>query len=99
MKQWCDQNNISIYAYNYWKHQLKEEVVDQVLPDIVPLSLPTTEKPEITLTSENSSRSNCANRANSDPQVRISVNGIYIEVDPSVPEPFLFALIKASRYA
>ena len=36
VRQWCEQNNLSFHTYNYWKHLLKEEVVDQVLPDIVP---------------------------------------------------------------
>ena len=40
VRQWCEQNNLSFHTYNYWKHLLKEEVVDQALPDIVPLSLP-----------------------------------------------------------
>ena len=37
VRQWCDQNHLSIHKYHYWKHLLKEEVVDQLLPDIVPL--------------------------------------------------------------
>ena len=37
VRQWCEQNHLSFHTYNYWKHLLKEEVVDQVLPDIVPL--------------------------------------------------------------
>ena len=32
----CRQNNISRDKYFYWKRQLKEEVVEQSLPDIVP---------------------------------------------------------------
>ena len=40
-KQWCVQNGFSIHAYNYWKHLLKEEHANQLLPDVVPLSLPT----------------------------------------------------------
>ena len=40
VRQWCEQNNLSFHTYNYWKHLLKEEVVEQVLPVIVPLSLP-----------------------------------------------------------
>lgn len=39
---WCEQNQISIHKYSYWKHILKEEVVDQALPEIVPLSLPAS---------------------------------------------------------
>lgn len=40
VRQWCEQNNYSIHTYNYWKHLLKEELASQVLPDIVPLSIP-----------------------------------------------------------
>ena len=42
VRDWCSQNNLSTHKYNYWKHQLKEAVTDQVLPDIAPLSLPIT---------------------------------------------------------
>ena len=41
VRQWCEQNNLSFHTYNYWKHLLKEEVVDQALSDIVPLSVLT----------------------------------------------------------
>lgn len=40
IRQWCDQNNVSFHAFNYWKHLLKEEVVSQVLPDIVEVPVP-----------------------------------------------------------
>lgn len=40
VRQWCKQNNLSFHTYNYWKHLLKEEALDQTLTDIVPLSLP-----------------------------------------------------------
>ncbi|MBR5316795.1 MAG: hypothetical protein IKU39_02765 [Lachnospiraceae bacterium] len=40
VKQWCEQNNFSIHTYNYWKHLLKKELKKQVLPDIVPISVP-----------------------------------------------------------
>ena len=26
VRQWCEKNEISIHKYNYWKHQLREEV-------------------------------------------------------------------------
>ena len=38
IKNWCEQNSISIHTYNYWKHALKEEYVDSFLPDIVPVT-------------------------------------------------------------
>ena len=33
VRQWCEQNSLTFHTYNYWKHLLKEEVVDQSLPD------------------------------------------------------------------
>ena len=36
-KDWCQQHNLSIHKYKYWKRLLKEQIADQVLPDIVPL--------------------------------------------------------------
>ena len=96
VRQWCEQNNFSFHTYNYWKHLLKEEVVSQVLPDIVPLSVPAASdsdhsleipKPEI-----RSIRSN-------DPTVKIQINGISIEIDSSVSEEFLSKLIKAVCHA
>ena len=96
VRQWCEQNNLSFHTYNYWKHLLKEEVVDQALPDIVPLSLSVlsdsgssleTAAPDI-----RSIRSN-----NSD--VQMQINGISIEIDPSVSEEFLCKLIRAVCHA
>lgn len=40
VKQWCEQNNFTIHTYNYWKHVLKEELAGQMLPDIVPITVP-----------------------------------------------------------
>ena len=48
VKVWCTENNISVYAYNYWKHKLKQEYVEASLSeqhDIVPL---TTQISELT---------------------------------------------------
>ena len=94
--QWCEQNNLSFHTYNYWKHLLKEEVVDQALPDIVPVSVPALSESvhslEITKPEIRSIRSNSSN-------VKMQVNGISIEIDASVSEEFLSKLIKAVCYA
>ena len=57
IRQWCEVNHFFFHTYNYWKYLLKEEVVDQILPDIVPIPvsavleyqslLEATEVPEI----------------------------------------------------
>ena len=41
VKAWCAENNVTIHTYNYWKHKLKLEYVDSLLPaehDIVALT-------------------------------------------------------------
>lgn len=45
--EWCKQNNLSAYKYFYWKRLLKEEAIEQVLPAIVPLAMPSVQ-PTIT---------------------------------------------------
>lgn len=102
VRQWCEQNNLSFHTYNYWKHLLKEEVVDQALPDIVPISLPVLPESdhslEITKPEIRSIRANRAIRSNSS-NVKMQVNGISIEIDSSVSEEFLSKLIKAVCHA
>ena len=100
VKQWCEQNHFSIHTYNYWKHLLKEEVVDQMLPDIVPLPAPTVAVPVLPLEPDTHD-SNRANRAihSNGSTAMLTVNGVSIEIDASVSEEFLRTLIRAVRYA
>ena len=99
VRQWCEQNHLSFHTYNYWKHLLKEEVVDQVLPDIVPLSLPVCSDSgsslETTAPAFPSIRANRANNSN----VKMLINGVSIEIDTAVSEEFLGKLIKAVCHA
>ena len=100
VRQWCEINHFSFHTYNYWKHLLKEEVVDQALPDIVPLSIPAVSDSDSSLeiTGLRSIRSNCAIRPNHS-LVKLGINRLSIEIEDSVPEEFLSKLIKAVRYA
>ena len=102
VRQWCEQNKLSFHTYNYWKHLLKEEVVDQSLPDIVPLSLPvfsgsdsssgTTAPAFPSIHAIRSIRSNNSN-------VKMLINGVSIEIDTAISEEFLGKLIKAVCHA
>lgn len=99
VRQWCEINHFSFHTYNYWKHLLKKEVVDQVLPDIVPI--PVSAVPEYLSSLEaevRSIRSNCAIRANQS-FVKLNINGIRIEINDSVSAEFLSKLLKAVRHA
>ena len=100
VKQWCEQNHFSIHTYNYWKHLLKEEVVDQMLPDIVPLPASTVAAQVLPLESDahDSIRANRPIHSNGSTAI-LTVNGISIEIDASVSEEFLRTLIRAVRYA
>ena len=81
VRQWCEVNHFSFHTYNYWKHLLKEEVVDQALPDIVPLSVPTLPESDHSLEIAKSKiRSIRANRSicSNDSTVKIQINDIPI---------------------
>lgn len=96
---WCTQNNISIHAYNYWKHLLKQEVVDQMLPEIVPLPLSSgITTPEIPQSPLPLFSANCANRTIR-ATAKLTLNNVCIEVDDSISETFLQSLIKVVRHA
>ena len=100
VRQWCEQNNLSFHTYNYWKHLLKEEVVDQALPDIVPLSLPVLSDSSLKSAASEicSIRANRSIRSN-DSNVQMQINGVSIEIEPSVSEEFLGKLIRAVCHA
>ncbi len=110
IRQWCDQKHVSFHKYNYWKHLLKEEFVDQMLPDIVPLSVPVSMAPAAAAVPQDEvsdqivpDRNDPTNRTNraffSNPNVCLCIDGVSIEIDPSVPEDFLRTLVKAVHYA
>ena len=110
VRQWCLQNNLSIHKYNYWKHQLKEDVVDQMLPEIVQLSVPSSLPLSDAAPTENNhidhtvpDRVNRTIRANrtkyTNTNVRLCVDGVALELEPSVSEEFLRTLIRAVHYA
>ena len=102
VRQWCEQNNLSFHTYNYWKHLLKEEVVQQALPDIVPLSLPVLPDSgsslETTVPDVRFIRANRSIRSNNS-NVQMQINGVSIKIDSSVSEEFLCKLFRAVCHA
>lgn len=101
--EWCLRNNLSRYKFFYWKRQLKDELVTQSLPDIVPLSLSTTQLPTVsdfatTSSLDSATRASCATFATGS-CARIYINGITIELESSASEHFIQTLIKAVRHA
>ena len=103
VRQWCEQNHLSFHTYNYWKHLLKEEAVDQALPDIVPITLPVLSDSDTSLeplkTETRSIRANRAIRSNDNSNVKVLINGISIEISADVSAEFLSKLIRAVCHA
>ena len=100
VKQWCEQNGFTIHTYNYWKHILKEEVVNKALPDIVPLtipeatpSLPVAQTPASVLTNRPIRATATLTTAT------LLLGDISIQFDSNISEDFLRTIIKAVRYA
>ena len=103
IQDYCEKSGISFHKFHYWKHQLKEQLADQVLPDIAPLvvSQPALPGliPSVPSDSTLTNRTNCTNRAINASAATVSVNGFTIDVSPDIPEQLLFSLFKAARYA
>lgn len=95
VKEWCDQNDLSIHTYNYWKRALKEELASQVPPDIVPIMIPESSASLAPIESNDSILTNCAIRSTA----KLTYNNLSIEFDSDISEAFLTAIIKAVRHA
>ena len=110
IKNWCDQNNISIHTYNYWKHALKEEYVSTVLPDIVPVTslvspLPASKDIPNTYGSiiqsglprsldSRESRDSCDTS-----QIHVTIGDASISFASSVSDEMICRIIRAVRHA
>ena len=101
VKAWCLEQGISIHTYNYWKHQLKMECLDSLLPsdhEIVPLSTPIiTSATSGLLCPNDMSRNSRESRDNN--AISISCGDVQITIGSSVLEKKLLALLKAVRHA
>ena len=100
--EWCKQNNLSQYKFFYWKRQLKEEAIEQVLPEIVPLTMPSVQPNEpLAIPTATVDSETCASCAifTSKLCARLYINGICIELDSSANETFIKNIIKAVRHA
>lgn len=93
---WCEQNNISRDKFFYWKRLLKDEAVSQMLPDIVPITLPSIPPESTTLDIGGASCTTCTTAPT--PVAKVLINGITIELNSDASESIISHLIKAVRY-
>ena len=106
VKAWCAENNVTIHTYNYWKHKLKLEYVDSLLPtehDIVALTPELLQTASLSQTRPNNTPVFCQLRESHDLHnhntLTITYGDIRITVGPSISEEKLLLLLKAVRHA
>lgn len=87
VKQWCDQNGYTVYTYNYWKRRLKENYVESVLPEIVPI---TSQVPTVLRDSRELSIVNT---------ISISLENATISLNDSLSDEMLCRIVTALRHA
>ncbi len=100
VKEWCDQNNVTIHAYHYWKHKLKEMAVRSMMPDIAPLPVTPQATPsslvpvqETALPESRDSRNPISS------SVCLTLGDIRIEFGSITTDEEIFRIIKAVRHA
>jgi hypothetical protein len=99
VKEWCSQNNLSIHTYNYWKHALKEECVDSLLPDIVPINLPQFSPAAYSQTQAQLYSLESCDSHEQLHSVCITIGDIRVEIGPSASDEMITGIIKAVRHA
>lgn len=100
IKEWCLQNNVSIHKFYYWRRQAKESYVDSILPDIVPMSLPSTasNSDPLPVSLDPCDFNNSRNLLKSSP-VSLTIGDIRIEIGSSASDAMIAGIIKAVRHA
>ena len=103
VKEWCSQNNVSVYAFYYWKRIAKEAYVDSIIPDIVPVasSLPAFSEPSADTPQQLQDSRDLYNfsKSTSHDTITISVGDTRIEIGSSTSDEMILAIVKAVRYA
>lgn len=103
VKEWCSQNNVSVYAFYYWKRIAKEAYVDSIIPDIVPVasSLPAFSETSVDTPQQLPDSRDLYNfsKSTSHDTITISVGDTRIEIGSSSSDEMILAIVKAVRYA
>jgi hypothetical protein len=106
VKEWCQQNNFTIHTYNYWKHLLKEEAINSVMPDIVPIKevaqqtlLPIAPSHSAPVSTPCIASRDSRNTISTSSPVTISLGDVRIEIGSSASDDVIASIIKAVRHA
>lgn len=102
VKDWLKTNNISKDSYYYWYRMVKDSYMSSSLPEIIPVSkdLITSPVSPAPLSCPSSSDVTFASIPPlNHSSVKLSINGISIEVNELTNHELLANVIKAVRYA
>ena len=103
VKDWLKANNISKDTYYYWYREVKDSYMSSSLPEIVPVSeaiVPSTTPIPMSYPNGNTSLVSTAEASTSmQSSIKLSINGIDIEVSELTNPELLSNVIKAVRYA
>lgn len=101
IKEWCNQNSISIHAFYYWKRIAKEAYVNSIMPEIVPLQvneLTPVRSDSYKETNLDSCKLHKSSPEKSTPVI-ISIGDIHIEIGAAASDEMISGIIKAVRHA
>ncbi len=94
VKDWCSQNNVSLYAFFYWKHIAKEAYVQSITPKASSLSSACNDASH-ELYNLRDLRKPASLPANA---VTLALPGIRIEFDGSASDEQILQVLKAVRH-
>ena len=101
---WCSSKGISKDTYYYWKHQLKDAYAEASMPEIVPLSPPSSLSPtnsESLLPIPNPSLNSrdLYNSCHSADTISVFMGDIRIEIGSNAPDELISKVIGVMRHA
>ena len=107
VKEWCDQNDVTIHAYYYWKRIAKEAYINPIIPEIVPLPVTQTQElpscssdqPLPELRNAHDSRNVNESPVLSPSPLSVSIGDVRIEFGSCASDELVLKLIQAARYA
>ena len=100
VRDWLKANNISKDTYYYWYREVKDSYISSSLPEIIQVPevlIPSTSSIPGSCTDDNNSSS--ASRSVQSSSIKLSINGINIEVNELSNPELLASVIKVVRYA
>ena len=99
VREWCQQNSLSIHAFYYWKRLAKEQYVNSLMPEIVPLKITDPQPLSVPEDLTNSDKLHNSSSQKQSNEVTVSVGDIRISIGSLASDEMISGIIKAVRHA